>query len=653
MCGIVATVGSRCTERLTAMNALLRHRGPDDDGEFRDPATAVGLAMRRLSILDLEAGHQPMSNEDDSIWIVFNGEIYNSPDLRPPLVAAGHPFKTSHSDTEVLLHLYEDKQEKMLDELNGMFAFVIFDRRRRRLFAARDRVGKKPLYYTAGPAGFAAASELKCLLALPHVERRLNEQSLFHYMSLLYVPGEESIFQGIRRLPPGHWLSYDLGSSAVTIEKYWDLDLITKEQCSEEVWVERIREGLRESVRRRMLSDVPIGCSLSGGLDSAAIVGLLNENGAGRVKTYSIGFEGPEEEAWNELPRAREVAQRWGTEHHELVLQPQRLLDDLVRMVWHLDEPYGGGLPSWYVFEFMSESVKVGLTGTGGDEAFGSYGKFRNVEESALARRLCRSPRAYTALGSLAANGGSLLRHIVAGLPGSALPATTRRRWMDKLDFSDGPCGRYFFRPWYYLSDAVKRQVVVQAQSRESTVDLLERLLEATSGASSRDAWAYLDYKTQLPDEFLMMTDRFSMAHSLEARAPFVDHTFIELVFRIPDSVRTDPRDLKRLLKKAVADLIPPSLLNAPKSGFRIPTTLWLRGALRPLAERLLAPARLQKQGVLRPEFYGEFVRPHLNGEADFTNQVWAALMYQLWHVVFIEERRTEAPAFSVTEIAS
>jgi asparagine synthase (glutamine-hydrolysing) len=331
MCGIVGIVGKQDGSWLSVMNGLVTYRGPDDAGEYRDASADVSLAMRRLSILDLAGGHQPMPNADETVWIVFNGEIYNSPEIRERLIGAGHSFNTLNSDTEVLLHLYEEKGEAMLDELNGMFAFVIYDRKRKRLFGARDRVGIKPFYYFKDAGLFAFASELKSLLALPAVSRDLDFQSLYHYMTLLFVPGERTIFSNIKRLPPGHYFSFDLSSRELSIRRYWKLRTDRAEHNrSEAEWIEIIQHELREAVRRWTLSDVPIGCSLSGGLDSSAVVALLSELGYGPIKTYALGFASQDEAAWNELHLARKVADRFHTEHQEIILRPEDIQDEHV-----------------------------------------------------------------------------------------------------------------------------------------------------------------------------------------------------------------------------------------------------------------------------------------------------------------------------------
>ena len=649
MCGIVGMAGRHDPSWLHRMNELVTHRGPDDSGEYVDAAAGVSLAMRRLSILDLAGGHQPMSNADATVWIVFNGEIYNSPELRAGLEARGHRFATTNSDTEVVLRLYEEKQEAMLDDLNGMFGLVIYDSRRRLLFGARDRVGIKPLYYVHRDGLFAFASELKSLLALPDLERRLDAQSVFHYATLLYVPGEATVFRDVKRVPPGHWFRFTLDDRQLTVRPYWNLEVNRPEERPLEEWCALLRQELRDSVRRWTLSDVPLGCSLSGGLDSTTVLGLLNEIGYSNVKTYSLGFAGRDEAEWDELGVARQTAARWGTDHHEIVLEPDRLLDDLLQMVWHLDEPYGGGLPSWYVFQLMSRDVKVGLTGTGGDELFGNYGKFACFERSPLLRAALGHRGLAAAGRHLPAWLWSSWRRAVGTAPPGAPLAGRRQRLAELEDLCRAPFGQHYYANQIYFSDRLKRETVFNGASEdvEDTARYLQRLYDEAAPGNPRDGVACIDFRTQLPEEFLMMTDRFSMAHSLEARVPFLDHKLVELVFRIPAAIRTRPDDLKYLLKMAVADLLPEGASGAPKKGFVIPVKHWLRGRLRPLAERLLAPERLREQGIYRPAFYQSYVEPHLSGRADYTWQVWAALMFQLWHVVFMEEQRLGKPAYS------
>jgi asparagine synthase (glutamine-hydrolysing) len=591
MCGIVGIVGEQPTDWIDAMNLRQRHRGPDDGGVFVAKQYRLAMAMRRLAIIDLSGGQQPMVSLDGRYALVYNGEIFNSPQLRTELELAGEHFATDHSDTEVLFRLLQREGRGALPRLNGMFAFAFADLTAGKLLCARDRFGIKPFYYTQQSGRFAFASELKSLLSLPFVDRAVDRQSLFHYLSLLYVPGARSIISGVSRLPPAHSLSLDLASGSCEVSRWWHLAFEPDDNISAGEWPERIRSTLDGAVRRWSMSDVPIGASLSGGLDSSAVVALARNAGV-EVRTFSLGFTAAAEAAWNELPLARKVAQCWGTQHEEVVLNPEALLDDLDAMVAALDEPYAGGLPSWHVFKLMGQSVKAGLTGTGGDEMFGNYGKWMPLER--------RWSRLYLS------------------------------RNVDQVDaemFSER-----LFNRFYYFSDEAKRAILADAGSgcEDTTSVLFSRF--KSGGKDVRDAVGVMDLGTQLPDEFLHMTDRFSMAHSLEARTPFLDNDLVDLVRQIPARFRTSRSDYKWLLRKAVAPLLPPELMRAPKKGFVIPLGLWLRGRLADLARRLLDPERLAADGIFRPEFYHRYVAPHLAGSADHTHRIWAVLMFQLWH---------------------
>lgn len=598
MCGIVGIHGLQEPAWIEAMNRCLVHRGPDDHGVYVDQSAGLALAMRRLAILDLAGGAQPMRSADGRYVIVYNGEIYNARELRRDLESAGERFATDHSDTEVLLRLLIREGEACLDRINGMFAFAFYDSLERKLLCARDRVGIKPFYYTVDGGRFAFASELKALLALPFVRRDIDRQALFDYLSLLYVPGEQSILASVRRLPPGHWLKYSLADRTLEVKRWWRLRYTPDRTIGAAEWPALIREELRQAVLRWSQADVPIAVSLSGGLDSSAIAAIAAQAGLD-ITAYSLGFEGPGEEAWNELPLARDLARKWGIRHREFVLRPEATLEALPQMVEALDEPYGGGLPSWFVFRAMGGNVKVALTGTGGDEMFGNYGKWRPLEGGPLTRWLRRRPDA-----------------------------------IDRDRFSQD-----FFARSYYFPDAAKRAVLADGgETCRDTADLLYERFSAEPGIALRDGVASLDIGTQLPEEFLLMTDRFSMAHSVEARTPFLDNGMIDLVRRIPADIRTRRNDLKYLLREAVAPLLPPSLLNAPKRGFVIPFGLWLRGPLKSTVEHLLAPDRLRQQGFFTAGFYDHYVKPHLDGRADHTQRIWAAMMFQLWHQRFIEE---------------
>ena len=577
MCGIAGVVGDWDDALLDRLGASLRHRGPDGGGVVTDGD--VALVARRLAILDLETGEQPMTSPSGRSTIVFNGEIYNAPQLRSQLEAKGRVFATDHSDTEVVLALWEERGAEGLRELNGMFAFALLDREQREVVLVRDRLGIKPLYYSDAP--FSFASELRTLLHVPGIERELDRESLFHYLSLRFVPGERSILAGVKRLAPGHLLRYDLESRVPAVQRWWKLEFGSGADPGE------LRGRLRDAVVRWTLADVPVAVSLSGGLDSSAVTALLAESGA-RVRTYSLGFAGEEDE----LPLARSLAERWGTDHHEAVVGADELLDDLLQMVWSLDEPYGGGLPSWYVYRFMAEDVKVGLTGTGGDELFGNYRRFVPFERARL--------------------------------------RTLRR----------GDVRRYHFEPSYYFADEEKRALGVDGTD---TSALLQRVYDESGSSNPRDAVLYLDAATQLPDEFLHVTDRFSMAWSLEARTPLLDHELVEYVASLPPELRTDVDDPKRLLRAAVADLLTPAHLEAPKQGFVFPFERWLRGELRPLAEQLVSPEHLRAQGIFRED------ANFLSLDAE---RLWPVLMFQLWHLLYVEETLTEAPTFGWRDLA-
>jgi asparagine synthase (glutamine-hydrolysing) len=635
MCGIVAIAGPNGIDRLQALNRSLIHRGPDSEGHYVSPDGNVGLAMRRLSIIDLGSGDQPISNEDGDIVVVCNGEIYNSPELRRDLEAGGHRFSTRNSDVETIVHLYEDRGPECLQALNGMFGFVLHDRKRNLLFGARDRIGIKPLYYWQDGNTVAFSSEMKSLLQMDRISRTVNRQSLYHYMTLLYVPDSESILDGVMRVPPGHYFIYELENRTLSLHRYWSPEFNVVPRSPEET-AEFVREEARAAVDRWSLSDVPIACSLSGGLDSTSIVGLLAETGQSRIKTYTLGFSGDDEAEWNETELAREVAEKYSTEHHEIILSPDGLLDELIDMVWALDEPYGGGLPSWYVFKLMSEDVKVAMTGTGGDELFGNYHKNR-IYKAGPARRV-----AILALWLARRNPGGLgllLKRVRAVLK-------QRRKY---------PFGGVYTNQYLYFSDYDKRGSLftMPMDDLEDTCAYMQRLYDQSRAGQVSNGLAAVDFRTQLAEEFLHMTDRFSMAHSLEARVPFLDHEFVEKVFTIDPKLRSTDAEMKYMLKCAMGDLLPESLLKARKRGFVIPINLWLRTRLQPVARWLLSPERLTRQGLFDSSFISLYLEPHVAGRKDFTSVIWAALMFQLWHLIYVEQKSTERPSFSIDDIVS
>jgi asparagine synthase (glutamine-hydrolysing) len=629
MCGIA---GKLCFDPdrpvpralLDRMGGALAHRGPDDAGIHC--AGPVGLAHRRLSIIDLSpAGHQPMSNEDGTIWIVFNGEIYNFLSLRPALEARGHRFR-SQTDTEVLLHLYEELGQDCVEPLRGMFAFAIWDAPRRRLLLARDRLGAKPLCYQVDGQALRFASEVKAILQDPAVEVRPDPQGIAEYLTFGYVTGASSAFQGIRRLPPAHRLVWEAG--ALRVERYWRLRRDGKAARSEAEWGEGIRAHLEEAVRLRLVSDVPLGAFLSGGVDSSAVVAMMRRAGSGPVKTFSIGF--PEAE-YDELRYARLVAERFGTEHHELVVRPDALAV-LPKLAWHYDEPFGdsSAVPTYCVAELTRRHVTVALNGDAGDESFGGYERYAAQR---LGQRFDRLPGTAALRGVLAATARLLPR----GARRTSL-AARGRRLLEGL--AEPPERRYAH--WLCRLSGERRAAILSDAFRSTTGgrDELAPLLAAfqTSDAPDLgDATLGVDAALYLPDDLLVKVDIASMAHGLEARSPFLDHVFMEYAATIPFDLKVRGRTTKAILKRALADLLPASILSRPKMGFGVPIERWLRHELRDLAtEALLAP-RAMERGYFRPEAVRRLLDEHVRGAAGWHDLLWSLLMLELWHRSYID----------------
>ncbi|MEE3046818.1 MAG: asparagine synthase (glutamine-hydrolyzing) [Pseudomonadota bacterium] len=596
MCGIVGIVGEQSWDWVEAMNGAQFHRGPDGQGAFQDKENLVSLAMRRLAILDIEGGAQPKVSSDGRFAIVYNGEIFNAPELRQELKSQGVTFTSDHSDTEVLFRLLQLEGVRCLSKLNGMFSFALWDSKEREVILARDRFGIKPLHYFKSSNRLVFSSEIKSILSLPFVDSSLDLNSVSDYFSLLYVPGESTIYKKIKRVPPGCYLKFSLDRFDLVIKKYWSMSFQPTEGLTRVDWCEAVRNGLNGAVKRWAWSDVPVALSLSGGLDSSAIAGLMASQGL-KPKSFSLGFSGDEDKDWNELPLAKQVAEKWGLDHEEIFLDPGSLLDELPLMVSALDEPYGGGLPSWFVFQAISKQYKVAITGTGGDELFGNYGKWRQLEAKWLGRFGKRNAQS-----------------------------------IGIQSFS-----RKMFDKYYYAPDSQKRLLFSDESfsARETSKFLKDKFDEAVGrGAGTvRDAHAIMDIETQLADEFLLMTDRFSMAHSLEARTPFLDNEFVEVVSSIPSEVRTSPHDLKGLLRHAVAPVLPTELLNAPKRGFVIPLGKWLRNELAEMVGEYLDKEKLKRQGIFDSEFVGARVLEHQCGKMDHTHLLWPLLMFQIWQL--------------------
>jgi len=620
LCGFVNRPGDPPSpDVLHRMLRTIVHRGPDDEGLHLGPREALGA--RRLSIIDLETGHQPLSNEDGSVWIAYNGETYNFGELRDELQSRRHVFAT-RSDTETIVHAYEEWGAACLERLRGMFAFALWDGRKEELFLARDRVGKKPLYYTLlGDGTLVFGSELKCLAAHPAVKRELDPQALDLFLTLEYIPAPFSIYKSIFKLPAGHYLIHRQGR--VEILPYWDVKppeggtppASVPEAC------DRLFELLKESVRLRLISDVPLGAFLSGGIDSTCIVGLMRELGASPLKTFSIGFK---DASYNELAFARRAARFFGTDHEELILEP-RALELTEKLVRHLDEPLGDFsiFPTYLVSQMARSKVKVALSGDGGDEIFGGYEHYQ-------AQKLGRLP------------GAALVGRAASALT-RALPPSAKKKgvWNKARRYAQGlaldPASRHL--RWMTFLSAKERMRLYSPALIESLVGIRETrecdpFAGVFAGMTRFDpitAELYLDLKTYLPDDIMVKVDRMSMAVSLEARAPLLDHKVVEFAFGLPGSWKLHGLTTKWIFKKTMERLLPRENIYRRKEGFSIPIKHWLRVELKDMLLDHLAENRIKGEGFFNYEPIRRMLDGHLHGRENYSHQLWALLVFEIW----------------------
>ena len=612
ICGLATKRGPVDPERLRAMSATLVHRGPDSDGELLDGP--VGLAARRLSIIDLEGGDQPIANEDGTVHVVQNGELYNFRELRAELEQAGHRFST-RSDTEVLVHLYEEHGEGFAERLRGMFAVAIWDSRRRRLVIARDRFGIKPLYYRDEAGELTFASELR---ALPRGE--VDPDALEAFLAFNSVPAPFSIFAGTRKLPAGHLLVWQDGETRV--ERYArPVPAEVRDEDSAEL-AEELRARLRDSVRAHLIADVPVGVLLSGGVDSSLLAALAAQESGEAVHTFSIGFE---ERSFDELDDARSVASMYGTRHEELTLRPDAALL-LPRLAETFDEPFAdsSALPTYLVSELAARHVKVALSGEGGDELFGGYYTYA---ADLLALRVGRFAPG--------------VRPLVERLPSSSRRASfdyKAKRFVRGAALP--PLERH--HAWKEIFSPDVRAELTGRRSGYDPVDLLRARFEETEGAELLTRLQDVDLGTYLVDDLLVKTDRASMAHSLEARVPYLDPVVAGLAQSLPTRLKVRGLRKKVLLRKAAAPLLPRRIVYGRKRGFSIPAAAWLRGELEPFARDVLAPDTLRRQGFFRPEPVERLIDRHVAGEEDLSRQLWGLLAFTLWHEHHVE--RTPGP---------
>lgn len=624
MCGIAGKLNFRsgepvAEESIRRMCRVLTHRGPDDEGIFLD--RNFGMGMRRLSVIDLFTGHQPIGNEDGSVWTVFNGEIYNFLDLKADLEAKGHRFVTN-TDTEVIVHLYEAYGEDFPKRLAGMFAIALWDKKKRKLVLARDRLGIKPLFYSVDLGRVLFGSELKAILK--EDERTdIDLQALHDYLSLNYVPGPRTILQKIKKLDPGHILVCSRG--IVTAKPYWTLDWPADGAYparSEESYCEELRELLKEVLKQHLISDVPLGVFLSGGVDSSALVALMSEVSAQTIRTFSIGFE---EGSYDELSYARLVAKKFNTRHSELIVRPDAV-DLLPKMIRHFDEPFGdsSAIPVYCVSKLARNQVKVALSGEGGDEVFAGYETYT----------ACRVAQLYQRLPDFLA--GRIIPAVVRRLPvshrkvsfdykakrfvqGALLPPLEAHYWWKVLFTEDAKSALY-------------------ADGMDGFDDPLRLYREAHEGCAAPDVISklqHVDLKLYLPDDILVKADRMSMAASLELRVPFLDHRVVEFSISLPPALRLHRLTKKYILRRALSQLLPAKILRGKKRGFNVPIPIWLRRELRPMVQEVLGAKQLRETGIFNPEPISAMMRDHWMKRADYSRNLWALLVFMLWHREF------------------
>ena len=597
------------------MGEVLTHRGPDGGGFYTDGA--LGMGMRRLSIIDLNTGDQPMTNEDRSVWVVFNGEIYNYRELTAALVGKGHRFATA-SDTEVLVHLYEEYGECCVDRLRGMFAFAVWDRTTQALLIARDRLGIKPLYYSIHHGRLVFGSELKALLADPEVPREIDLQGLTAYLRYGYIAEPLTILKGIRKLPPGHLLTARDGQ--VEVKPYWDvLPFFAAEEWprSEAEWEEELANLLCEAVRLHLLSDVPIGAFLSGGIDSSMVVALMARALDHPVKTFSIGFE---EEAFNELPYAHEVARYLETDHHELVIHPESV-DILGKIVWHFDEPFSdpSALPTYLVSKLAGESVKVVLSGDGGDELFGGYDRYLQHLSREFADHIPNVVKRW------------LLRPLSKLLPNEA----PGKRLFYNLSLP--PIERYLDSISYFpprLLRCILSSELFISMTGDSDPDYIARV-HGLDRAAMLVRLQALDFKTYLPGDILVKVDRMTMAHSLEARVPLLDHKLVEHVARLPTTLKIREGTSKYLFKQIARDYLPAHIVDRKKQGFAVPLQRWFKEELGGFLLDVLMDPETQQRGYFERREFQAFLEHQTNHSQPI--RLWMLAMLELWHRIVME----------------
>jgi asparagine synthase (glutamine-hydrolysing) len=608
---------------LKSMTSCLSHRGPDDEGIYIK--NNVGLGHRRLSIIDLSPlAHQPMSNEDGTIWIVYNGEIYNFIDLREDLIKKGHVFR-SKSDTEAIIHSYEEYGIECLKYLRGMFAFALWDEKDRSLFIARDRVGKKPLYYLHSKKTFVFASEIKSILQDKSFLRKPDHTAIHHYLTYQYVPSPWTAFEGIKKLPPAHYLI--LRNGQIEVRRYWKLSYLPKHKMDINDFKNEIIERLKEAVRIRLISEVPLGAFLSGGIDSSAVVALMSGIMNEPVKTFSIGFK---EAAYNELRYARMVAEKFGTDHMEFIVEP-KAIDILDELVWHYNEPFAdsSAIPTYYVSKLAREYVTVVLNGDGGDENFAGYGRYAANEFSRMIRRLCPASVVRAVLPSV-----MLLPH---GKDPTNFFWRLKRFLQEYVKTPELRNGHWLCHFTTEMKNDLYEGDFLKQFSHVDSFDLLLDKYKEAEADSFLDKTLYADVMMYLPDDLLVKVDVASMANSLEARSPFLDHELMEFVAKIPSELKLKGRTTKYVLKESLKGILPDQVLYREKMGFGVPIDHWFRNELKDMAYDIILGERARSRGYFRTKTVKKILDEHTSHKWNWHYHIWDLLMLELWHRMFID----------------
>ncbi len=632
MCGIAGFIDvgrsrENAEQLIDRMCQVIRHRGPDDQGVWVDDGVALG--MRRLSIIDLAGGHQPIFNEDQSILVILNGEIYNYRELQKELQERGHHFRTN-SDTEAIVHAYEEYGDECVKHLRGMFTFALWDRKRQRLLAARDRFGKKPLNYYWDGQRLIFGSEIKSILEAG-IPRAVNDIALDEYLVYHCVPAPNTLFKGVMKLPAAHILVYENGQ--ISTKRYWELPFTPTCRDDEATAIERTRALLKDAVEVRLMSEVPLGAFLSGGIDSSIVVGLMSSMMSQPVKTFSIGFE---EDDFSELPYARQVAQHFGTDHHEFFVRPE-LISVLPQLVWAYDEPFADAsmLPTYYVSKLAREHVTVVLTGDGGDEIFGGYPRYA---------------------GELSIHRIPAFLRFLLGCGGMLMPDGMRGK--KRLSIMRGDlASRYMERFMTFPDDSRPSMYTQEYFAFVRDHNPYERLISEFRAVSDLDITAqlqYVDVRAYLADDILVKVDKASMFNSLETRAPMLDQYLVEYVASLPPTIRTRNGVFKYLLKRVAADLLPAEILTRRKQGFGVPIKHWFRGDLSGYAYELLLSTRSQQRGIFDPQFIRERLKAHTRTTlVNHSSAIWTLLCLELWFQIYMDEPSIPIEQSSPTQVTS